>query len=194
MGLDYGFVVYKNGKVESTGSNRACVRGRSDVANAFGNFFSFSWSDGSADTSASGPVFQKEYDGQVLDGYKRTYVKFEDFRSAVMEAIDDEKRLYSDSRIRARNRLKQLESANAKLREFQLKCTEANAYAFDRWNDEIRNNEETMDELREALSDDDKAYEYFGGDYWSAREVEDMLNFMKEKLDAGEIVLPFFSF
>lgn len=194
MGLDYGFTVYKNGKVERVDSERAWVRGRSDVATAFGNFFTFSWGDGDTDTSASGPIFQKEYDGQVIDGYKRTYVKFEDFRNAIMEAVNNEKRFYADSRVHARNRLQQLESANAKLRELQFKCTEANAYAFDRWNDEIRDNEDSMDELREVLSDDNKAYEYFGGDYWTAQEVEDMLNFMKEKLDAGEVVLPFFSF
>ena len=72
----------------------------------------------------------------------------------------------------------------------QKSCTESQEYAFNRWEDQIGEKKDMVNELEEAL----RTFDEDDYDMSHARYVEDLLKFMEEKMDEGFVTIPYYSY
>lgn len=183
MSTEIGYNVYdtKTGKVVSN-EHDDWMYGRNDITDCWSQYFNFSWDE----NEGYSPIFTKEYDNAVIGGVKRKYVSIDDFVSAVSNDLDYQaqenaklRQSIYKSNYEYKNRIKEL-------RELQKDCTERQAYAFDRWNDEIDDIRQTIRENEDYLDNNE--------DGNRIDNVRKMLADMKADYDKGLVVLPYYSF
>lgn len=195
MGLEIGFNLYKKSPFDErrefveSDIDTQCVCGRTKSTGSWGELFNFTAKDSII------PVFQKELDGYVRasEDYTETYMytDFNNFKSAVMDAVNDDLEDCRQIKQSMYKRVKELQTNITELRELQKSCTEDNSYAFDRWEGQIQDYAEAIRSLQRDLSDfEDDDYQY-----GHAVAVQKMLEEMEKYVKENEYyVIPFFSY
>lgn len=195
MGLDIGYTLYKKeplnkeNKLVDSDIDTEWLCGRNDLNYSFGEYFK------DTEHEATIPVFQKELDGKVLDedGYKHIYkyVSWDDFVDPINREIKELEDNLQEAKTNNLKRQLWLKSEISELRGLQKDCTEDNSYAFDRWEDQIR-------EYKEELADREDWYrsgykdDY---DYSNIQYMKKLLAGMKKRIDENEYyVIPYFSY
>lgn len=198
MGQEIGFDLYEKAPfdkdrtliaVKNLGDYYVC--GRTDSTNSWGDLFKFEH------TSEDTPVFQegligKEY-RSVDDDFVRHYVAcdFDEFKQHVMTSVTDDFDACDKDKRALLTSINNLKKSNGELRELQKTCTEEQSYAFDRWEEEIHENKQSIAELTEAYAEyDDDDYVYLHAK-WVKELLEDMERYIKED---KYYVIPFFSY
>lgn len=195
MGLEIGFNLYKKSPFDErrefveSDIDTQCVCGRTKSTGSWGELFNFTAKDSVI------PVFQKELDGYVRasEDYTKTYMytDFNNFKFAVMDAVNDDLEDCRQIKQSMYKRVKELQTNITELRELQKSCTEDNSYAFDRWEGQIQDYAEAIRSLQRDLSDfEDDDYQY-----GHAVAVQKMLEEMEKYVKENEYyVIPFFSY
>ena len=199
MGLEIGFNIYKkekkDGKIILTeqkltdkefGKSYSC--GRCNVNYSWGEYF-----ECSKDVTVT-PTFDEELDGYKLseDGYSAVlkYVPYKDFKDAIVKAINEERDSAYETKRQYYKRINEYKTEIQELRELQKSCTESQEYAFNRWEDQIGEKKDMVNELEEAL----RTFDEDDYDMSHANYAEDLLKFMEEKMDEGFVTIPYYSY
>lgn len=201
MGLEIGFRLFDKNKfieskdlveIEPKASETSYVCGRSPAAEAWSHMI-----DISAEKTIV-PVFQKELDGFVRKSGYSDYditeykcIAFDDFKKGIIDAIDS---VRSDSQRECDRQLKRIGECKdeiKELREWQLKCGEDNAYAFDRWESRIAELKEDIECCLEYISDP-ADHDY---DYAATKSIEKLIDGMQARVRDGDaLVIPYASY
>ncbi len=202
MGLDIGFRVWDKTpegrlvehKLSETDYWNSGSCGRCEM--------NYAWNYGCTDDYEkkiySSPVFSKEFDGysQTEDDSvgnswtnKYVYVDFEDFRKVINAKIEQVEKEHSDWSLRLLREQANMKHEIKEYRDLQLKCTEANAYAFDRFQEEIN-------KLKEAIAYSEETYRNLDEedyDYSKALACKRMLELMEKFIKEGYVVTTYYS-
>lgn len=193
MGLDIGFNLYRKEKgkfvpIELNDKNWVC--GRCDATYAWDYGFDLTHNDYDVV-----PVFNAAYDNEQLnETTKMKYIPFKNFFEVVndrLKAVYEERsQCYSNMQ----ERVNRLYDEIKELRKLQKSCTADNAYAFDRWEERIREIKADIDASEDELA----TFHQDDYDYCRFVAVRDMLIKMREYVSGEEdneyIVVPFFSY
>lgn len=195
MSVEFGFNLISRDEYNKTGTVKpldvdlpyAC--GRSGAESAWGRYFY----DGNDEVT---PVFNRELDGKTrtydndyIEKYK--YTDFEDFSRDMQEAIDEMRRAAYQELMELRYQVADLTKTNQELRQLQKQCTADQSYAFDRWNDEIAQNNETIRDIQREIDDfNDENYSQV-----RANVAQEVLNSMNKYVnDTRYYVIPYYSY
>lgn len=202
MGLDIGFRVW-----DKTPEGRLVEHKLSEAdywnSGSCGRCeMNYAWNYGCKDDYEkkiySSPVFSKEFDGysQTEDDSvgnswtnKYVYVDFEDFRKVINAKIEQVEKEHSDWSLRLLREQANMKHEIKEYRDLQLKCTEANAYAFDRFQEEIN-------KLKEAIAYSEETYRNLDEedyDYSKALACKRMLELMEKFIKEGYVVTTYYS-
>lgn len=195
MGLEIGFNLYKKAPFDEklervdSGIDTNWVCGRTKSTGSWGELFKFNAKDSVT------PVFQKELDEYVYTSEDYTekymYTDFDDFKSAVMDAVNSDLDECHQTKQSMYKQVKDLREKIVELRDLQKSCTEDNSYAFDRWEEQIQDYADSIRSLQDDLSDfEDDDYQY-----GHAIAVKELLEEMEKYVKKDEYyVVPYFSY
>ena len=193
MGLEIGFNLHKkvndklvNHKLQDDDSTWTC--GRCDVTYAWELGCSY---DYQTNTSTEA-VFNKEFDNyeEEHNDYKVVYkyLPFEDFKTHVMEAVNDTFNDIALSKQNSYKRIQKLENEIATYQNLQLK-SETDC-VFDKFQEKIEDDKREIEENEEFIN----SLETDDYDYTHAVKVKQMVEDIEKYLKEGYIVTTFFSF
>ena len=144
------------------------------------------------------PTFDKELDGWISPKndydyqYKLKYIPFKEYKNAIMKVVQ---KVYDDHSKYIQELSKIIKNINDKIKHYedlQLKCTEDNKFAFDKWQEKIDELEEENQRNYSIMFDDDPEDEDY--DYSHAKAVEKLIKNMENYQKEGYVVIPFYSF
>ncbi len=199
MSIDIGYNYWENGKI--VWCDDAWMNGRNDLGRAWGRYFNSGRDPKTNMCVEKIPVFNKEMDGVVLygkDGDDFTSVGYfvdlkrflGDMFMAVRDAEDEDNEIKLDL-VRA-NELDRQRIAG--LRDEQRKCTDEDAYAFRKWGEEVDELYESIADRQRAIDDPNVRVEEYDSPYWEVANMRTMLEQMQKDVEAGKIVIPFYSY
>lgn len=218
MGLDIGFNVYKKGLDEKTKKIKliqekltekqedetwACGRCAATNAWSYGFTFSGFTQEGSGDNIDTVPTFDKELDGWLSPKteygyqYRLKYMPFENYKKWVMDVVQEEYDNHDRAKEAAFRRIHDNDMDIKHYEELQLKCTEDNEFAFDKWQEKIDELRESNKEEWDFIHDDDpdkEDKEIYNYGYFHARSVEGLIKKMEEYQKQGFVTIPYYSF
>lgn len=174
------------------------ICGRCTVTKAWDYGFKLSLSNEKEADLDEIPTFDKELDGWISPKndydyqYKLRYIPFEEYKNAIMKVVQ---KVYDDHSKYIQELSKIIKNINDKIKHYedlQLKCTEDNKFAFDKWQEKIDELEEENQRNYSIMFDDDPEDEDY--DYNHAKAVEKLIKNMENYQKEGYVVIPFYSF
>lgn len=140
------------------------------------------------------PVFQKELAEIKRNDDNNTFyeqyklVAFDEFAEHVHDACADVYREAEEHKKYLYNQKVECQQVIKELRALQKDCTRDNAYAFDRWGEEIAANKERIREIEAEFCDDDFDEEQ------QAKSVSALLDLMEKYLKEDKYyIVPYYS-
>ena len=204
MGLEAGFDIYKkkkggDGKVVL--EKQEFPKGSDDrVTYSCGRYpVNYAWGTGASESSEGSvqATFDKELDGYVLVNneaadYKSVlkYIPLEDFEARVTEEIENARKEANEAKTSLWTSIQDLRDEISELRALQKSCKAENEFAFDKWEDRVREDKESISDLQERL----KNYDEEDFDASAAARASDMLKYMKELMKDGYTAIPYCSY
>lgn len=193
MGLELGYDLYNKNDFGDRGAlvkaniDTSYICGRCDVNSAFGDYFMY------RKDVAEVPVFQKELGGKTVTLNDCTvslrYVEWNDFIKTIEAAMHEDSMELAHRKTDNIKRRWFLEKEIKELRELQKTCTEDNAYAFAKWEEQIQDIKDEIIELEDWYNDGYKE------EYSYIQSMRDLLDEMKEHIDENKYyVIPYFSY
>ena len=197
MGQDIGFSLYEKKPFDEEGKwvsvkdiETPNVCGRTNSTNSWGLYFEFN-----ADGSTT-PVFQKTLNKKLLDSddsYKNKLklMSFKDFKENIMQAVENDLQEAQQDKFSYLTSIDGYEKDIKELRELQRNCTEDQSYAFDRWEQNIRDYKECIDNIREGY----RTFNEEDYNYTHAIAVKELINEMEKYLEENKYyVVPYYSY
>lgn len=196
MGLDIGFNLYEKKPFDEKGElvnveniDTPYVSGRTDVTYSWGKHFKFNHE------STETPVFQKGLDGKEdkLEEFsiKYRFLPFEDFKQTVTDAINETIEDCGKEKIDLLKQIKFYTQEIKELRDLQKDCSENQKYAFDRWEEDIRDYKKCVEDITDSY----KTFDEEDYNYTHALWVKSLLEEMEKYLNEDKYyIIPYFSY
>ena len=211
MGQEIGFNIYekkpfdeegklvraKNDKGEIIQTSWVC--GRTNSTNSWGYYFKDSYKTDTNTIDSVTPVFQKELadkkgifheDGDEWKT-KFTLMDFKEFKDAVMDSVEEDLTKGRNEQFDFLMRVNKNRKKIADLRELQRNCNCNQAFAFEKWGEEINELEDNIVELEAYY----KNFEEEDYDTSHAKCVKKLIEEMEEYLKEDKYyIVPYFSY